>query len=340
VAERVRVILSESALTLYVALALGLGTAAVLLVGARQVLAGQLTLGSLLLVIAYLGKLYQPLQTIGKQIAEQQGSLVGVRRAFALLDQAPAVVERKGARPLLRAEGRVTFRDVSFAYPGGPRVVHNVSFDVPSGARVGIAGPTGSGKTTLMNLLTRFYDVDEGAILIDGTSILDYRIADLRDQFAIVLQEPVLFSTTIAENIAYARADADLEAVIQAAKAANAHAFIAALPDGYNTLVGERGARLSGGERQRIALARAFLKDAPILILDEPTSSVDVETEGLIVSAMQDLMKGRTTFMIAHRLGTLEHCDVRLSMVAGRLTVGAALNSSATRTSSVSVTAG
>ena len=188
---------------------------------------------------------------------------------------------------------------------------------VRPGARVGISGATGAGKTTLVSLLTRFYDPTAGAILLDGVDLRDYRLADLRNQFAIVLQEPVLFSTTIAENIAYARPEAEGDDIVQAAKAANAHEFIAALPDGYDTVVGERGMRLSGGERQRISLARAFLKDAPILILDEPTSSVDVHTEAVIVGAMTRLMEGRTTFMIAHRLSTLEHCDQRIHLETG-----------------------
>jgi ATP-binding cassette, subfamily B, bacterial len=170
-----------------------------------------------------------------------------------------------------------------------------------------------------MSLLIRFYDPTAGQVLLDGVDLRDYRIADLRNQFAIVLQEPVLFSTSIAENIAYARPGASEEEIVEAAKAANAHEFIIGLPHGYENLVGERGASLSGGERQRIALARAFLKDAPILILDEPTSSVDTQTEVTIMEAMERLMRGRTTFMIAHRLGTLANCDARLEVEGGRV---------------------
>jgi ATP-binding cassette subfamily B protein len=184
---------------------------------------------------------------------------------------------------------------------------------------VGIAGQTGAGKSTLVNLLTRFYDPTSGAILLDGVDIRDYKVDDLRDQFAIVLQEPVLFSTSIAENIAYAKPEASEDEVISAAKAANAHDFILDLPDSYQTQVGERGMRLSGGERQRIALARAFLKDAPILIMDEPTSSVDTRTELGIMEAMDRLMENRTTFMIAHRITTLENCDVLISIEDGVL---------------------
>jgi ATP-binding cassette subfamily B protein len=198
-------------------------------------------------------------------------------------------------------------------------VLRDVSFELEAGARVGIAGATGAGKTTLVSLLTRFYDPTSGRILLDGVDLREYRIADLRRQFAIVLQDPVLFSTSIAENIAYARPAASLTQVQAAAAAANAHAFISRLPEGYDTPVGERGMRLSGGERQRISLARAFLKDAPILILDEPTSSVDVRTEATIMEAMERLMARRTTVMIAHRLTTLEACDVRLEIADGRL---------------------
>jgi len=184
---------------------------------------------------------------------------------------------------------------------------------------VGIAGETGAGKTTLVSLLTRFYDPTAGQILLDGVDLRDYKLADLRNQFAIVLQEPVLFSRSIAENIAYAHLGASEAEIIQAAKAANAHDFIVSLPDGYETQVGERGMRLSGGERQRIALARAFLKDAPLLIMDEPTSSVDMKTEAGIMEAMERLMHGRTSFMIAHRLSTLENCDLLLVLDDGRL---------------------
>jgi ATP-binding cassette subfamily B protein len=184
---------------------------------------------------------------------------------------------------------------------------------------VGIAGTTGAGKTTLVSLLTRFYDPTAGQILLDGVDLRDYKLADLRNQFAIVLQDSVLFSASIAENIAYARPGAGEAEVIAAAKAAGAHEFIVGLPQGYDTLVGERGMRLSGGERQRIALARAFLKDAPLLILDEPTSSIDRRTEALILEAFDRLMHGRTTFLIAHRLSTLKGCDVLLKIENGRL---------------------
>jgi ATP-binding cassette subfamily B protein len=271
------------------------------------------------MVMAYLAQLFAPVQSVIKRIGQLQGSVAGAARAFALLDEVPEVVERPGARPIVRAAGAIRLEHISFGYADGPPVLNDISFDVPPGARVGIAGPTGAGKTTLVNLLARMYDPTSGAILLDGVDLRDYKLDDLRSQFGIVLQEPVLFSTSLAENIAYAKPGATAEEIVAAANAANAHDFISALPDGYDTLVGERGLRLSGGERQRISLARAFLKDAPILILDEPTSSVDAGTEEIIMQAMGRLMAGRTTFMIAHRLYTLERCDVRLLLEHGRL---------------------
>src|SRR5439155_4784538 len=186
-------------------------------------------------------------------------------------------------------------------------------------SRVGIVGSTGAGKTTLLNLLMRFYDPTEGQALLDGGDIRDYRIADLRRQFAVVLQEPVLFAASMAENIAYGKRDASDEEIVAAAKAASSHDFIMRLPEGYETRAGERGIRLSGGERQRISLARAFLRDSPVLILDEPTSSVDVNTEAAIMEATEKLMAGRTTFMIAHRLDTLKSCDLILVLEHGQL---------------------
>jgi len=318
---RLRMALTEGRLSLLTGLTTALGSAAVLFIGARNVQAGSLTVGELLIVISYISQLYSPLKTLSRKVTSMQSHLASAERAFALLDQQPEVVERPDARPITRARGNVEFRDVYFTYDGEHEVLHNISFNIPAGARVGIAGRTGSGKTTLMSLLARFYDPTSGQISLDRADLRNYRIADLRNQFAIVLQEPVLFSTSIAENIAYARPSASEEEIVEAAKAANVHEFIMGLPGGYDTLVGERGMRLSGGERQRIALARAFLKDAPILILDEPTSSVDMKTETTIIEAMERLMHGRTTFMIAHRLTTLKTCDLLLVIEGGRLVV-------------------
>jgi ATP-binding cassette, subfamily B, bacterial len=317
--ENVRVTFTEGVFSLLVGLTTAAGTTVVLFIGVRLVLSGALTLGDLLLVIGYLAQLYGPLNTLSNSKAALQASLASVERAFYILDEPSDVVERPEARPLSRASGAVVFHDVSFAYREDCPVVRDVSFEVGPGTRVGISGKTGAGKSTLMSLLTRFYDPTAGQVLLDGIDLRDYKLADLRNQFAIVLQEPVLFSTSIAENIAYARPGAKEEEIVEAAKAANAHEFVLNLSDGYETEVGERGMSLSGGERQRIALARAFLKDAPILILDEPTSSVDTKTEAAIMEAMERLMHGRTTFMIAHRLGTLANCDVRLEMEDGRI---------------------
>jgi ATP-binding cassette, subfamily B, bacterial len=317
---RIRLSFHEGGLGLMVGLVIAAGEAAVIFIGVRNVQAGTLTLGDLLLVMGYLSQLYRPLQSISKKVGDLQQSMASAERTFALLDQSPEVIEKPNAMPLSRARGALSFQNVFFAYKveNNP-VLQNVSFEVLPGTRVGIAGATGAGKTTLVSLLTRFYDPTSGRITLDGVDLRDYRIADLRNQFAIVLQEPVLFSTSIAENIAYAKPDATSEEVMAAARAANAHEFITHLPGGYDTQVGERGMRLSGGERQRISLARAFLKDAPILILDEPTSSVDMKTEAVIMEAMTQLMLGRTTFMIAHRLSTLEQCDVRLKIEQGHV---------------------
>jgi ATP-binding cassette subfamily B protein len=301
------------------AMVLAIGTAAALWIGVRNVQAGALTLGQLTMVMAYLALLYAPLEVLTGKVTELQGSLASAERAFALLDEVVDVEDRPNARPLARAHGDIELRDVHFAYVAEAPVLRSASVHVPAGTRVGIVGRTGAGKTTLVNLLTRFHDPLDGALLLDGVDMRDWRLDDLRRQFAIVLQEPVLFSTTIAENIAYGRPAASAAEIAAAARAANANEFIEALPDGYDTQVGERGMMLSGGQRQRIALARAFLKDAPILILDEPTSSVDLKTEAVIIEAMERLMAGRTTFIVAHRLETLRHCDVVYAVQDGRL---------------------
>lgn len=318
---RLRVVLSESAFTLGVGMTIAAGTAAVLYLGVLHVKAGTLTLGQLLLVMSYLGQLYAPLQTLGQQVARLQGGLSSAERAYALLDEAVHVSERPDAKPLRRATGEFQLEAVAFSYDGQTPVLNDVAFEIPAGSRVGIVGRTGAGKTTLVNLLSRLYDPTAGRVVLDGVDLRDYKLADLRNQFSIVLQEPVLFSTSIAENIGYGRPGASTEDIIAAAKAADAHEFIEKLPEGYNTQVGERGLKLSGGQRQRLSLARAFLKNAPILILDEPTSSVDTKTEAAIMEAMERLMKGRTTFMIAHRLSTLQTCDLLLQLEEGSVSV-------------------
>ena len=243
---RIKLEFIGGAYSLVIGLLTAAGTAVVLWIGMRHVRAGELTLGSLLLVMSYLGQLYSPLKTIGKKAASLQGHLVGAERAFSVLDQERDVPERPNAVSLRGASGSISFRNVSFSYDEGHPVLHHISFDVPAGARVGISGRTGAGKTTLISLLTRLYDPTSGAILLDGSDLRDYRLADLRNQFAIVLQEPVLFSTSIAENIAYARPEATEEEIVRAAKLADAHDFIVRLANGYQTVVGERGMALLG----------------------------------------------------------------------------------------------
>ena len=316
---RIRLSLAEGKLGLFLKLTTAIGTAIVLFIGISHIQSDRLTLGELLLIMGYLSQLYSPLNTMSKKIGKLQAHLASAERAYRLLDRTPEVRETPHARRLKRAKGSVTFSNVSFGYDPTQEILKDISFSITKGTRVGIVGQTGSGKTTLLSLLTRFYDPSSGQILLDGVDLRQYKLTDLRNQFAIVLQESVLFSTSIAENIAYAYPNANKKEIINAAKAANAHEFIIKLPSGYETQVGERGVRLSGGERQRIALARAFLKDSPILILDEPTSSVDVQTETQIMEAMERLMRGRTTFMISHRLSTLTDCDVLLTIDNGRL---------------------
>jgi ATP-binding cassette subfamily B protein len=298
-----------------------LGTATALVVGIDHIKSGRITMGDFLLLMAYLAQFAGPLDTATKKLAELQSCMVGFRRALAILDIPPVIVDRPTARPIRRARGSIAFRGVSFAYPGAAPVLRQVSFSIPVGTKVGIMGSSGAGKSTLLNLLTRFADPLEGAVTLDGEDIREYRLTDLRSQFAIVPQDPMLFSTTIADNIRYGNLEATQEQIEAAAKAAHADTFIRSRPQGYETQVGERGSRLSGGERQRIALARAFLRDAPIVILDEPTSALDSRTEADLMNVMEELTRGRTTFLITHRLNTLKNCDVQLALKQGRVSL-------------------
>jgi ATP-binding cassette subfamily B protein len=298
---------------------LAIAAALFLYLGATYVKAGRMTLGELTLILAYLTQIFGPLQSIIRNLNEVQSSLTSVDRVFAVLDEQKEVKEVSHAAHLSRIEGEFNFQNVSFSYSEGKRTLEDISFDIKPGDRVGIMGTTGAGKSTLVSLLMRFYDPKEGQILVDGKDIKKFRLSDYRSQFSIVLQDPVLFSTTIAENIRYGRPGATDKEVIDAAIAANAHNFIINHQDGYEATVGERGMQLSGGERQRISLARAFIKNAPVLILDEPTSSLDIRTESLIMEAMERLMAGRTTFMITHRLDSLSSCNVILHLEHGKL---------------------
>ena len=302
---------------LIVGLTIAVGMALALFIGGLHVRSNRITLGDLVIVMAYLAQLYTPLAMTTNKIGALQSALASIERAFSVFGEPAEVIERPDARALARAKGSVIFQHVSFGHRDNSPVLDNVSFEVAAGSSVGIVGKTGAGKTTLVNLLSRFYDPTAGHVLLDGVDIREFKLADLRNQFGLVPQDPVLFSRTIADNIAYTSADAAENDIIEAAKAANAHDFIMKLPDGYRTVVGERGATLSGGERQRVALARAFLKNAPILILDEPTSSIDLKTEALIMEATQRLIRGRTAFIIAHRLSTVKNCDILLTIEHG-----------------------
>ncbi len=312
-----KVLVEGGVYSLIVGVVTAIGLAAVFFVGVHHVLDGTLTPGALLMVNIYLTQLYSPLKDMGKKVLDVQMSLAGMERFLEILDQQPDVPERRNARRIRRAKGKIAFRDVSFGYAKDHLVLRHVSFELSPGMCLGVVGPTGSGKTTLSSLIVRFFDPTEGAITLDDVDLRDYKIADLRNQFGVVLQDTLLFSTTIAENIRFARPEATMREIVEAAKMADAHDFIESLPEGYDTQVGERGMKLSGGERQRISLARAFLKDAPVLILDEPTSSLDVHTEATILDALQRLMNGRTTLMIAHRPSTLRACNSILILEPG-----------------------
>ena len=295
------------------------GSALFIFFGARYVKSGQMTLGDLTLVISYLAMVYGPLQSISKNVNNLQSSITSLNRVYTLLDQEREVKETVHSVHLARATGAFEFQNVSFYYNKDKPVLQDISFEIKAGDRVGIMGFTGAGKSTLISLLMRFYDTSAGMIALDGNDIKNYKLADYREQFSLVLQEPVLFSTTIRENICYGKPGATEQEIIEAARAANAHDFIMKCINGYDTEVGERGMQLSGGERQRISIARAFIKNAPVLILDEPTSSVDIKTEAQIMEAMERLMAGRTTFMITHRLDTLNSCNIILHLEHGKL---------------------
>jgi ATP-binding cassette, subfamily B, bacterial len=317
--ERVKLTVSQSMYTLFVQTATAAGTSLVLGFGAWHVMQGKIAVGELIVLITYISSVYQPLEQISTTVGMIHEELVQFNSSLDLLDMDPDVVEKPDAIALGRSRGHVALRDVDFSYKGRQETLTGVSLEAMPGERVAIVGHTGAGKSTLMSLLVRFYDPAAGAITIDGVDLRDLKLSSLREQISVVLQEPLLFSGTIEENIRYGRLESSHEEIVGAARAANAHDFIEGLPQGYGTVLGERGAHISGGERQRICVARAFLKDAPILILDEPTSSIDSKTEGVILDALDDLMVGRTSFMIAHRLSTVRHADQIVVLDQGRV---------------------
>jgi ATP-binding cassette subfamily B protein/subfamily B ATP-binding cassette protein MsbA len=316
---RVKLTTQQAAYTLIVGLITTAGTSVVLGFGAYQILRGRLTIGELLVIIAYLSAVYSPLESIYSAVTYTHAYLAKIARVFDVLDVEPEIRDRAGARALEQIKGKVAFENVSFGYGGAKQALRQITFAVQPGQSVGIVGATGAGKTSLASLVPRFYDPDEGRVCVDDNDVRDVQLRSLRRHIGLVLQEPILFSGTIRENIRYGKPDATDEEIIAAAGAANAHDFIVQLPAGYETDVGERGVKLSGGERQRISIARAFLKNAPILILDEPTSAVDYKTEATILEALERLMSGRTTFIIAHRLSTLTQVDMILVLQAGRI---------------------
>ena len=298
----------------------GFGMAAALWYGSREIASGNLTIGELTSFIATLFLMYGPAKKLSRVNANLQQAMAASERIFEMLDTHTEVAEKAGAPELPSFARTIEFRDVSFKYDEMPgHILRDVSFAVRIGEMIAIVGRSGAGKTTMVNLLPRFYDVTAGSIAIDGVDIRNVKLASLRQQIGIVTQETVLFDDTIANNIAYGSRTATAAEIEAAARAANAHGFIGRLPRGYDTLVGERGATLSGGERQRLSIARALLKDAPVLILDEPTSALDADTEGLLLGALERLMRGRTTLVIAHRLSTLRNADRIVVLDEGRI---------------------
>ena len=307
------------------------GTAAIVWIGSHEVLAQRLTIGQLVIFLAYLGQMYEPLNQLSHVGATTATALVGTQRVFEVLDTPEEVRDTPDARPVqsskspvrrqnaLVASGRLSFERVTFGYEKVRPVLHDVSFELQPGDSCAVIGPSGAGKSTLMNLAPRFFDPDAGAVKLDGADLRGLRLKDLREQIAVVLQEPILLPATIAENIAYGKPGASPTAIEAAARAANAHEFIAKLPQKYQTLVGEGAARLSVGERQRVNIARAFLKDAPILLLDEPTSALDADSEAKVVGSIFALMHGHTTLLVAHRMSTIRRVSKILVLENGRV---------------------
>jgi subfamily B ATP-binding cassette protein MsbA len=298
----------------------GLGMAAAIVYGSRQIANGNLTPGQFALFIGTLFLMYGPAKKLSRVNANLQQTIAAAERIFEMLDTHTEVVEQPGAPAIKPFHHSIEFRDVGFGYDDAAgRILRNVSFSVRAGQMIAIVGRSGAGKTTLVNLLPRFYDVSSGQILIDGVDIRQVTVASLRRQIGIVTQDTVLFDDSIASNIAYGSPESAPAQIEAAARAANAHDFISALPHGYETMIGERGQRLSGGQRQRLAIARAVLKNAPILVLDEATSALDTESELLVQDALTNLLMNRTSFVIAHRLSTIRRADAIVVLERGRI---------------------
>ena len=295
------------------------GTALVLLMGVRLVMSGRITAGSLLVFFFYVGKMYKPMRDLSKMADTLSKSSVAIERINEVLETSPSVRRYPDARPAPRLTGRLEFAHVQFSYVPEQPVLRDISFNVAPGRIAALVGPTGSGKSTLIALIPRLYDVSAGVIRVDDVDIRRYTLRSLRDQVSFVLQEPVLFHTTVWQNIAYGRAGAQRDEIEHAATLAHAHDFIERLPHGYDTIIGERGNTLSVGERQRISIARAILRDSPILLLDEPSSALDAESEQLVFAALEQVMAGRTCVIIAHRLATARRADVIFVLEEGRI---------------------
>ncbi len=294
----------------FIEFASSLGQLVVIFFGGRLAYQGILPVSDLVAFFLYLEILYQPIRVLSGAWENVQSALAGADRVSDLLEEDEEVVNQEHARTITQpVKGAITFQDVVFSYIDNETVLKNINLEIPARHVIALVGPTGVGKSTLVSLIPRFYEVKSGCITLDGVDIRDLKLDDLRQQISIVLQDVYLFYGSVRENILFGRPDADENEMIEAAKIANAHEFILALPDGYDTKVGERGVKLSGGQKQRISIARAVLKDAPILILDEATSSVDTETEVLIQQALERLITGRTTIVIAHRLSTIRNAD-------------------------------
>jgi subfamily B ATP-binding cassette protein MsbA len=295
------------------------GTCLVLWYGARLVLTGALTPGELLVFLLYLGKMYKPMRELSKMTDTISKAQVGWERIREVLENETQVRDLPRARRAPRFKGRIEFDHVDFSYNGGQAVLRDVSLAIKPGQLAALVGPTGAGKTTIISLLPRFYDLTAGQIRIDGTDIRRFKSKSLRQQISFVLQETLLFRATVAQNIAYGKPEASHEEIVRAAKMANADEFIERMPEGYDTMIGERGLTLSGGQRQRLTIARAIIRDAPLLILDEPSAGLDAESEKLVFDALANLMAGRTSIVIAHRLATVRRADVIFVIDEGRV---------------------